>query len=426
MKRFFKITGLAVALMLFNANRNTASAQISASISFQTFYDDLSPYGRWIDYPQYGYVWSFEGGSDFRPYSTMGHWEWSDDYDWIWVSDYDWGWAPFHYGRWFFDPAYGWLWAPGYDWSPAWVAWRSGGDYYGWAPLNPGISINFSISNYAPPVDYWCFAPRRYITSPRIYDYCLNSRQNFAIVNNTTIINNYNFYGGRERNVFVNGPGRFEVEGYTHERIRPVSFRESSRPGATQFRNNEIAMYRPNVQRDGDRRFSPGNFDRYNNRPQNNNGFGREDNRNNGFRRNDNRDNRSNNLPIRRDDNNNTMGDRNYNGNNNDRQNRNDRNVFDQKKNDQPFQNNRQPVTNNPFQRNNKPLNQNNNRGFDRRNWGGQNNNQPQIERRQVEQPRQFDRRNDNGSNRDGGSRWQNNGGNNNGNGRGNVRGRKG
>ena len=71
-----------------------------------------------------------DADEDFQPYSTNGHWVWTDDYEWMWVSDYDWGWAPFHYGRWDNDPYYGWYWVPGYEWSPAWVAWRDGGDYY--------------------------------------------------------------------------------------------------------------------------------------------------------------------------------------------------------------------------------------------------------------------------------------------------------
>jgi hypothetical protein len=28
------------------------------TVSYQTFYDELSPYGKWVDYPGYGYVWS--------------------------------------------------------------------------------------------------------------------------------------------------------------------------------------------------------------------------------------------------------------------------------------------------------------------------------------------------------------------------------
>src|SRR5204863_8604644 len=114
MKRILK-TCLAVLLVgLFSTLRNEASAQASLSVTYQTFYDDLSPYGEWIDNPEYGYVWSPDMGPDFRPYSSGGHWVWSDEYDWMWVSDYDWGWATFHYGRWFYDPYYGWLWLPGF------------------------------------------------------------------------------------------------------------------------------------------------------------------------------------------------------------------------------------------------------------------------------------------------------------------------
>jgi hypothetical protein len=101
----------------------------SGDVSYQTFYDNLSPYGQWIDYPNYGYVWSPSVGADFKPYATNGHWVYTD-MGWTWASDYNWGWATFHYGRWFYDNSYGWLWVPGYDWAPAWVSWRSSNDYY--------------------------------------------------------------------------------------------------------------------------------------------------------------------------------------------------------------------------------------------------------------------------------------------------------
>jgi hypothetical protein len=81
-----------------------ASAQ--ASVSFQLFYDDLSPYGYWVDNPNYGYVWVPNVSPGFSPYGTNGHWVFTD-YGWTWVSDYAWGWAPFHYGRWYSDPMYG-------------------------------------------------------------------------------------------------------------------------------------------------------------------------------------------------------------------------------------------------------------------------------------------------------------------------------
>lgn len=280
-------TAMALSLLLLAAVSNTVVAQPrdGVTISYQTFYDELDPYGRWVDYPDYGYVWIPDAGPDFQPYSTNGHWVWSDDYEWMWVSDYNWGWAPFHYGRWMQDPRFGWLWVPGYEWSPAWVAWRDGGDYYGWAPLRPGIniSINFSLGGYNPPIDYWCFAPRRYITSPRIYDYCMPRRNNVTIINHTTIINNYNY----NRNVFRTGPGRRDAERYAG-RINPVRFRDADRPGRTGFRNNEVSVYRPGVQRDENRSFAPRRFERADRDGQNNG---------NAIRRN------GNNLPGRRDDN---------------------------------------------------------------------------------------------------------------------------
>ncbi len=259
MKRILQMAALAMLVMLGGTFPNSASAQVGVSVSYQTFYDELSPHGRWIDYPEHGYVWAPNVGSDFRPYGTQGHWVWSDQYEWMWVSDYSWGWAPFHYGRWMHDPFYGWMWVPGYEWSPAWVAWRHGGDYYGWAPLRPGININIGFGSYNPPMDYWCFAPRRYISSPRIHNYYVDRGRNVTIINNTTIINN-NY--GRRNNVFVNGPRRQDAERYTG-RINPVRFRESSRPGRTQVRGNQVTVFRPSVQRDDERRFTPRTIERY-------------------------------------------------------------------------------------------------------------------------------------------------------------------
>src|SRR5580658_7969653 len=75
--------------------------ETAPEVNYQTFYDDLSPYGQWIDYPQYGYVWMPDAGLDFKPYGSNGQWVYTDD-GWAWSSGYSWGWATFHYGRWFF------------------------------------------------------------------------------------------------------------------------------------------------------------------------------------------------------------------------------------------------------------------------------------------------------------------------------------
>ncbi len=452
MKRLLQISGMALFIMLFADMRNNVNAQPVGDVSYQTFYDELSPYGRWIDYPEYGYVWSPDEGADFRPYNTNGHWVWSDDYEWMWVSGYSWGWAPFHYGRWFYDDMYGWMWMPGYEWSPAWVAWRSGGDYYGWAPLRPGINISygFSIGSYAPPINYWCFTPCRYITSPRIYDYCAGYRQNTTIINHTTIINNYNY----SRNVFVTGPRRLDAERYTNERINSVRVRDMARPGRMGYRNNEVSVYRPSVQRDNNRRFAPGNVDQYrgnsiaagnDNRADRRNVFNDRTERNNirfesrnGERRNifnNDRGNGNNNtrFDTRRNDNviqrdnnqrqfnqrggNNNIERRNNNetpGRDNNTRERSVRDVFGRDNRpgiDRPVQQNRFERQDQPIRNNNENFNrresriENNNRGFsnsaparqERRDvFNNRSNNQPQQRQsspgmnRRQEQPGQF------------------------------------
>ena len=249
MKRILKASLVAIVVLLFGAVQNKSSAQVSLSVSFQSFYDELSPYGDWISYPEYGYVWRPDNRySDFQPYRSEGHWAWSDD-GWLWVSDYEWGWAPFHYGRWVNDSYDGWLWVPDYEWAPAWVVWRGGGDYYGWAPMSPGININLYLGNrYNVPYNYWCFAPSRYITSPHLSNYYIDRGRNTTIINHTTIINNYS--SNRD---YVIGPSRNEVERYTGSRISPVRIRESQRAGRTISRNNEVSIYKPYINRGSDR-----------------------------------------------------------------------------------------------------------------------------------------------------------------------------
>jgi hypothetical protein len=77
-------------------------------------------------------------GVDFTPYETCGSWVWTDDYGWVYGCDWEWGWLPFHYGQWGWFDDY-WAWVPDYEWSPAWVDWRGGGGYVGWAPSVPVV-----------------------------------------------------------------------------------------------------------------------------------------------------------------------------------------------------------------------------------------------------------------------------------------------
>jgi hypothetical protein len=100
------------------------------------FVDELSPYGEWFWSDAYGWMWQpYNVPRGWRPYS-QGTWAYTS-LGWTWQSAWDWGWAPFHYGRWTTVGGRGWAWVPGRQWAPAWVAWRRGPGFVGWAPLPP-------------------------------------------------------------------------------------------------------------------------------------------------------------------------------------------------------------------------------------------------------------------------------------------------
>ena len=218
--------------------------QQTGLITYQQFYNDLSPYGNWTNYGNYGNVW-IPNQQNFRPYYTNGQWVYTD-YGWTWASNYNWGWAPFHYGRWIQDRSYGWMWIPGTEWAPAWVSWRSGGDYYGWAPLGPGMNAG----NYNGSYDDWTFVPRRYINSSQIDNYYINQSSNLRIINNTTIINNTNISNKHRRanTPYYNpGPSVREVERSTGSQIRRYNVVSSNKPEAPQINNNSIRVFRPTI-----------------------------------------------------------------------------------------------------------------------------------------------------------------------------------
>jgi len=216
-------------------------------LSLQVFYDELSPYGTWIETRSYGYVWIPDVDPGFAPYATNGYWVLTD-YGWTWVSNYSWGWAPFHYGRWYFDEIFGPIWVPDNVWGPGWVTWRRSANYYGWAPIGPGVSIDVAYSNsYNIPYNQWTFVSGAYIGSTNINNYYISSSNNVTIINNSTVINNTRFE--RVHNVTFNkGPDRIEVEKRTGMTITPVVIKDSSRPGQT-LEKNQLQIYRPAVQR---------------------------------------------------------------------------------------------------------------------------------------------------------------------------------
>lgn len=210
-----------------------------SDIRFQTFYRELRSHGRWVKHRQYGSVWIPRVGRNFHPYATNGYWVMTD-YGNMWVSDYSWGWAPFHYGRWFYDDYYGWAWMPGYEWAPAWVNWRSGGGYYGWAPMGPGVSISININI---PTNYWTFLPSRHMYGRNMHRYY--HKHSPKIYNQTTIINNTYIYNN---NHYYSGPNARDYERETGRRVAVRNIQSTtSRDGraSTRVSNNAVSVFRP-------------------------------------------------------------------------------------------------------------------------------------------------------------------------------------
>jgi len=221
-------------------------------VSFGIFYSSLSPYGEWISLDAGVYAWRPVGvPGDWRPYYN-GSWLWTDD-GWYWQSEEPWAWAVYHYGRWYYDDYYGWLWTPGYDWAPAWVEWRVGGPYVGWAPLAPYAVFSFSFGIYythrwATPYNYWCFAPVHAVCSPHVQHYVYRFSENARIIGRTRSAGSVRPYGGR---VQTRGPDRTYIERRGKTRIATtevVEVSDARRQGVTRSGSGDrVEVYRPTV-----------------------------------------------------------------------------------------------------------------------------------------------------------------------------------
>jgi len=131
------------------ASRGASSGYLPAELSAYSY--DFDSYGRWVNVPQYGNVWTptISVGVSWSPYRD-GRWIWRGG-DYVWVGFEPWGWAPYHYGRWSFAINIGWFWVPPVArevyWSPGYVGWVRTADYVAWVPLAPG-EIYYGRGNY--------------------------------------------------------------------------------------------------------------------------------------------------------------------------------------------------------------------------------------------------------------------------------------
>lgn len=196
------VSALCVATPIIAPSLTPAAAQTRVAIAIE-FRTALSPYGSWRSVPRWGEVWiPANVGRNWQPY-TVGHWVYSEDYGWFWVSDTEeaeWGWVAYHYGRWAHDDSIGWFWLPGNEWGPAWVDWRRGDEYVGWAPLPP----EEIIVEYRADPRFWLFVRSAQLIAPRIHTVILPLEQRRAVIQRTVVVNRTLVPSGRR---FAVNPG---------------------------------------------------------------------------------------------------------------------------------------------------------------------------------------------------------------------------
>ncbi len=200
---------------------------------FDFFYNNLSG-GSWFEVGDYGYCWQPDiavGNPNWRPYAD-GYWAYTD-VGWTWISYEDFGWATYHYGRWAHLTDLGWVWVPGKDqdleWGPAWVSWRTGGEYVGWAPLPPSgepideggaitgeVDFEFNIG----PACY-NFVDLRYFGEPVLRERIVEPSLNVTCIIQTVNVTNITY---KNKVVCNYGPDINVINAHSHRPVQRLRF----------------------------------------------------------------------------------------------------------------------------------------------------------------------------------------------------------
>ena len=253
MKKLLFVCALTVLLV------SLAPQAKSQDVSVDFFYNNLNG-GSWVEVGNYGYCWQPDvavSDASWRPYAD-GYWAYTDE-GWTWVSYEDFGWATYHYGRWVRLVDYGWVWRPGYEWGPAWVSWRFGGGYAGWAPLPPETEVVYESRPLTGHLDvefdigpgYYNFVDVRYIGEPVLRSRIVDVSQNVTYINQTVNVTNITY---KNKTVYNYGPDLNTVNQYSSrpiqklklERQANVDFTAAAKSGGlTKVQGNALVVAAP-------------------------------------------------------------------------------------------------------------------------------------------------------------------------------------
>jgi hypothetical protein len=242
------------------------------TVSFQSFYDVLSPMGEWIQITKEDidedlnegegqsfssiaddellFIWKPSVNSDWKPFMN-GRWEYTD-HGWLWVSADKWGGTTYNYGRWWNSPKYGWVWLPGYTWAPGWVRWKITDDHIGWAPLSPkakwksetGITANNYKYNNSD--NDWVFVNDNTFTGDINSSNIVSATGNSALVKTSSDITNIKI----EDDKIINpGPDVNAIEKRTGKKFTRRTLKFSRERNRTIVGNDDIVIGRENLKK---------------------------------------------------------------------------------------------------------------------------------------------------------------------------------
>src|SRR5207248_3376719 len=127
----------------------------------------------------------------------------------------------------------------------AWVVWRRGNGFCGWAPLPPARrdrDILFEINALHP----FCFnfCEERFLIDEHVWQHCEPVTRNVTFINTTTNITRFDRVGGRfiNRGIAVN-----EVEKSVGRPVPRLAVADSRDPKSMQVTSSQVMVYRPRL-----------------------------------------------------------------------------------------------------------------------------------------------------------------------------------
>jgi hypothetical protein len=261
-----KINSMDVAL---NTPPDSEENLYLNTVSFQSFYDLLSPIGEWIqvskedideemgdgngqgngliaDGENLAFIWKpTVTDAGWKPY-TNGKWIYTAQ-GWVWASNDHWGWAVYHYGRWWNSKKFGWVWMPGYVWAPAWVMWRVADNHVGWTPLSPRakwrVTTGITEANYKYKYNDadWVFVDKSKFADEINKGNIVASEKNGGLIAGSKTILDIK----SENDAIVHsGPDAGEIEKATGNPVRERALKFVNDRSKVQIGENDISLYR--------------------------------------------------------------------------------------------------------------------------------------------------------------------------------------